>query len=237
VSTVLEGRGLKRSYGRVTAVAGVDISVSAGEVMGLIGPNGAGKSTVFELLVGLERPDEGTVFLGGREVTGWPLHRRARAGLGYLAQHPSLFPRLTVHDNLAVALRAVGRSPEDAGELLAGAGLAHLGEQRAGTLSGGERRRVEIARCLALRPRVVLLDEPYSGVDPAHVSALRAGIRDLAGQGVGVLVTDHAAQVVLSTCDRAALLDAGVVLATGSPHELAADPGARQRYLGQEFRL
>ena len=232
----LEASGLARRYGNVAAVGGVDLEVAPGEVVGLLGPNGAGKSTTFRLLAGLERPDAGWVRLGGTDVTRWPLHRRARAGLGYLPQHPSVLPRLTAGENVALALRG-GERIERARKLLREAGLGDLVDRRAGSLSGGERRRTEVVRCLGLGPKVMLLDEPFAGVDPAHVRGLQEMIRGLAGEGVGVLLTDHAVHAALRTCDRAYLLDSGVVRVAGSPATVANDPFARERYLGEDFRL
>lgn len=233
----LRGAGLVRRFGQVTAVAGVDLTIGVGEVVGLLGPNGAGKSTTFKLLAGLERPDEGTVHLGGQDVTRWPLHQRARAGLGYLPQHASILPRLSVRENVVVALQSVKRPATDADALLEDAGLARISERRSGALSGGERRRLEVARCLALRPRVVLMDEPFAGVDPAHVRALQGRIRGLAASGIGILLTDHAVREALPTCDRAYVLDAGAVQVAGSPAEVAANETARRRYLGMDFEL
>jgi lipopolysaccharide export system ATP-binding protein len=229
---ILRATGLRCRYGDVVALDGLDLSAGAGEIVGLLGPNGAGKSTTFRLLAGLELPTEGSVELGGRDVTRWPLHRRARAGLGYLPQGPSVLPRLTAADNVAIALEARGRRRGDAHPLLAAAGLGQLSDRRAGTLSGGERRRVEIVRALALEPAVLLLDEPFSGVDPVHVDALQAAIRGVRDRGVAVVLTDHAVREALPLCDRALLLDAGRVLVEGPPAAIAADPLARSRYLG-----
>lgn len=234
---VLEARGLSRRLGTVQAVANVDLTVTAGEILGLLGPNGAGKSTTFKLLAGLEVPDRGSVHLGGIDVTRWPLHRRARAGLAYLPQYSSLFPRLTVAENLVVALKAVGRPAHDVAELLADDELEPIAGRLAGVLSGGERRRVEIARCLALRPKVVLLDEPFAGIDPAHLNALMSRIFRLAAKGIAVVLTDHQVREALATCDRAVVLDAGAVQVVGTPQEVADDPRARARYLGPDFRL
>jgi lipopolysaccharide export system ATP-binding protein len=170
-------------------------------------------------------------------VTQWPLHRRARAGLGYLPQQASVLPRLTAAQNVAVALASMGRETRDAPRLLAEAGLGALTDRFADSLSGGERRRVEVVRCLALRPCVVLMDEPFAGVDPAHVTALQERIRALAATGLGVLLTDHAVREALPICDRAIVLDGGVVQVTGTPEQVAADARARERYLGAAFRL
>jgi lipopolysaccharide export system ATP-binding protein len=234
---MLEASGLVRRYRGVLAVSDVSLGVARGEVVGLVGPNGAGKSTVFRILAGLERSDAGRVVLGGVDVSAWPLPARARAGLAYLAQGPSVLPMLTVAENVAMAVRAAGRPASDLAQLLAEHDLEPFAGRRAGLLSGGERRRVEIARAWALRPRVVLLDEPFAGVDPAHVSAIQARIRAMAAAGMGVLLTDHAVREALRSCDRAILLDGGVVQAAGTPAEIAANPRALDRYLGAGFRL
>ncbi len=235
--SVLRGEALRRSFGAVRAADGVDIDVGAGEVVGLLGPNGAGKSTVFQMLAGLQTPDSGRVWLGDSDVTGWPLHRRARAGLAWLPQHPSLLPRLSAADNVAVALHNLGRDPAMAREMLEAAGLGELCDRPAGVLSGGERRRVEIVRALALQPRVMLLDEPFAGVDPGHVARVRTRIRELATAGIGVLLTDHAVRDAMPTCDRVLLLDTGVVQVRGTPAQVAQNSRARDRYLGSDFRL
>ena len=235
VSVMLVAKGLVRSFGRTRAVNRVDISVDTGEVVGLLGPNGAGKSTVFGMLAGLIRPDEGEVWLGPKNVTGWPLHRRVRAGLGFLPQEPSVFPKLSVEEHLKMV---TSRSPADAPgveELLEQAELIHLRTRRAGRLSGGERRRLEIARCLAMRPSIVMMDEPFAGVDPIHVQRLQAEIRRLASNNIGVLLTDHAAWETLSSCDRVVLLDTGTVQISGTPETVKKDPNAVDRYLGTQF--
>lgn len=233
----LRATGLTKSFGAVRAVDGVSLEVHPGEVLGLLGPNGAGKTTVFRLLTGLETADAGQVALRGTDVTRWPLHRRARHGLGYLSQHASVFPRLTVRANIEAALQAVGESRSRAGEWLAQADLQEQADQLAGTLSGGQRRRLEVARCLALGPAVVLLDEPFAGVDPAHVGALRARIRGMAEQGLGVVLTDHQVREAMSVCDRVILLDAGRIQVEGTPEQVARSELARERYLGRDFSL
>jgi lipopolysaccharide export system ATP-binding protein len=235
VTAILEGRGLVRRYGAVVAVAGIDLVVEPGEVVGLLGPNGAGKSTAFRLLVGLDRPDAGRISLGGEDVTRWPLNRRARAGMGYLPQHPSVLPRLSCRQNLELALRARGDDAAGVTTWLEQAGLSALADQAAGTLSGGERRRLEVARCLATRPRVVLMDEPFAGVDPVHVAAIRHTIRSLADEGIGVLLTDHAVREALPSCDRVHLLKDGVVRLAGTPDDVAQSEWARAEYLGHDF--
>lgn len=234
---VLEGRGLQRSFGGRRVVAGVDLQVSPGEVVGLLGPNGAGKTTAFRILAGLLDPDGGTVWLDGQDVTAWPLPRRARAGLGYLAQVPTVFRGLTVAQNVRLALEARRVPAQRALPLLEEAGLGHLAQARAETLSGGERRRLEIARCLAQEPRVLLMDEPFAGVDPVAVADLQARVRGLAAAGLAVLLTDHAVREALGVCDRAIVLDGGVVQRAGTPQEVVADERVRARYLGDIFDL
>lgn len=233
----LLARGLTRAYRGRRVLDGLDVFVAPGEVVGLLGPNGAGKTTCFRLLVGLERADHGTVHLDGRPLDGLALWQRVRAGLGYLPQEASAFRRLSVEDNLRVALEARRADPGEAARLLDQAGLSHLARARAGTLSGGERRRLELARCLAGAPRVLLLDEPFAGVDPVAVADLQRRIRALARAGIGVLLTDHAVREALGICDRAILLDGGRIMVAGRPEEVAADPLARARYLGHDFQL
>ena len=229
-------RGLGRAFGGRRVLDGLDLDVAPGEVVGLLGPNGAGKSTAFKLIAGLERAEQGSVTLDGARLDGLPLWRRVRLGLGYLAQEPSVFRGLSVEENLRVPLERLGAAG-DVDRLLAEAGLEHLRSSVAGALSGGERRRLEIARCLASRPRILLLDEPFSGVDPVAVADLQRRIRALAQRGIGVLLTDHAVREALGICDRAIVLDGGRPMVRGSPAEVAADPYARARYLGEGFRL
>ncbi len=233
-SPPLSAAGLHKAYGGREVVSGVSFVVAAGEVVGLLGPNGAGKSTVFRLLAGAEMPDSGEVRLAGDVVNSLPLHARARRGLGYLPQEDSLFRDLDVHDNVLLALQSSGRRGSVA-EVLDRVGIASLQRRSVGGLSGGERRRLQIARLLAIEPLVLLLDEPFAGIDPIAISGLRSLIRSLAAGGVGVLLTDHAVRETLATCDRALLLDAGVVQVSGSPAEVAADAHARSRYLGADF--
>lgn len=232
----LVATGLARTLGGRRVLDGVDLAVPPGEVVGLLGPNGAGKTTCFRLIAGLDRPDAGTVSLDGKPLDGLPLWRRARLGLGYLSQEPSVFRGLSARQNLLVPLERLGEEAR-ADELLEEAGLSALADAPAGTLSGGERRRLEIARCLATRPRVLLLDEPFSGVDPVAVSDLQVRIRALARRGLGVLLTDHAVREALGVCDRALLLDAGRPMVWGTPEEVASNAHARARYLGAAFRL
>lgn len=212
---ILRAEGLTRRYGDHQALGGVSLAVRAGEVVALVGPNGAGKSTLFRLLSGLERPDAGAVFLGDQQVTEWPLHRRARAGLAYLPQGPSVIPELSAWENLALVTDAPGAA-------LARVGLARLESRRAGQLSGGERRRLELARVWAASPRVVLLDEPLAGVDPAHRQEVLAQVRALAEAGAGVLLCDHAADEALAVAQRVVSLEAGVVVAAREPASVAS---------------
>jgi lipopolysaccharide export system ATP-binding protein len=235
----LEARDLAVSFGGRAVVGGVSLAVLPGEVVGLLGPNGAGKTTTFRMIAGLVEPDAGEVSLDGRRLAG-PLHSRVRAGLGYLPQRSTVFRGLTVRQHLLVPLEArlgdrAARAAE-ADRLLAEAGLSALSAADASRLSGGERRRLEIARCLAGAPRVLLLDEPFAGVDPVAVGELTARIRGLADHGVGVLITDHAVREAMGVCDRVVLLDAGQVLIAGTPAEISADPRARERWLGQGYQ-
>jgi lipopolysaccharide export system ATP-binding protein len=232
----LEARGLRRRFGDRVVVDALDLELAAGEVVGLLGPNGAGKTTTFRMLAGLLKPHAGAVHLEGREVTRWPLWRRARAGLGYLPQEASIFRRLTVAENVAVALRAVGRTA-DPMALLASFGLADRAHARGETLSGGERRRVELLRALAARPKLLLCDEPFSGLDPRASAQMATHLRALARDGVGVLLTDHDVGQTLEVCDRLYIVAAGTVLLHGTPAEIAVDARARSQYLGDRFPM
>ena len=235
----LQALGLEKAYRGRTVVRGIDVHVEPGEIVGLLGPNGAGKTTTFRMLAGLERPDAGEIRLDEAPLGRLPLWRRVRLGLGYLPQEPSVFRRLTVHQNVCVPLETLGHPnvSAEADALLATAGLTPLAQQRAGRLSGGERRRLELARCLATKPRILLLDEPFSGVDPVAVADLQRRVRALAADGIGVLVTDHAVRETLGICTRAVVLDGGEVMVSGTPAAVARDPHARARYLGAGFRL
>jgi lipopolysaccharide export system ATP-binding protein len=238
VSEGLRASGLVRIRKGRRVVDGLDLAIEPGEVVGLLGPNGAGKSTCFRMILGLEAMDAGEVSLEGKPLGKSSLWQRVRAGLGYLPQEASVFQRLTVRENIQVALEASKtRSGPTCDEILAESGLEALGDARAGTLSGGERRRLEIARCLATRPRIVLFDEPFAGVDPLAVASLKERFRELADRGIGVLITDHAVHETLSSCDRAVIVDEGLVVARGTPAEVAAREIVRSRYLGLDFEL
>ncbi|MGE5584687.1 MAG: LPS export ABC transporter ATP-binding protein [Bacillota bacterium] len=234
-------RDLVKSYGRRKVVQGVSLEVEQGEVVGLLGPNGAGKTTTFYMIVGLEAAQEGTIALGGRDVTSLPMHRRARLGLGYLAQEPSIFRKLTVEENILAVLELVGlpqaarRSRLDG--LLDELAIGHIRRQMGYTLSGGERRRVEIARTLATSPRFILLDEPFTGVDPIAVADIQEIIARFRRQGLGVLITDHNVRDTLSIVDRAYIMHQGKILVSGDAASIADDPTARKFYLGERFTL
>ena len=219
----------------------MSLSLVGGEVVGLLGPNGAGKTTTFYMLVGLIQPDEGTVWVADRDVTGLPMYRRARMGISYLPQEASVFRRLTVEENLYGVLELLGVRWPDAStkvsELLEEFGLARLRRQRAETLSGGERRRLEIARALVSDPRFLLLDEPFAGIDPITVLDVQRLIRHLRNKGFGILITDHNVRDTLKITDRASIIKDGKVFASGDPETLAKDPLVRQVYLGEEFQL
>ncbi|MBR1837736.1 MAG: LPS export ABC transporter ATP-binding protein [Kiritimatiellae bacterium] len=237
----LEAEGLKKSYKGRPVVRGVDIHVDKGEVVGLLGPNGAGKTTSFYMILGLVRPDEGTIRFRGADVTRHAVYRRARAGLGYLAQEPSIFRKLTVQQNIQAILETTKLSRKERKarleELLARFDLAKVRKQYAYTLSGGERRKLEIARALVQNPQILMLDEPFAGVDPVAVEGIRAIVRDLKADGIGVLITDHNVRETLSIVDRAYILIDGQVIKEGGVDEIVNDPVVRSRYLTDDFHM
>lgn len=238
----LKARNLTKIYRRRQVVGGVSIEVKRGEVVGLLGPNGAGKTTCFYLIVGLLFPDRGKIFLEEKEITREPLHRRARLGIGYLPQEPSIFRQLTVEENLLAVLELREELTSDqrqlfAEELLQMFHLDRLAQQKALTLSGGERRRLEIARALALEPKFLLLDEPFAGVDPISIDEIKQILSDLQKQQIGILITDHNVAAALSICQRAYILDRGEILAQGVPEEILQHEKVRQVYLGEHFHL
>jgi len=235
----LEARDLVRIYGNRRVVDGLSLSVDEGEILGLLGPNGAGKTTTFYMMIGFVAASAGRVVLDGRDIGALPFYRRARLGIGYLPQEPSVFAHATVRDNLLMALEI--SMPDKAGiidrcdSLLTEFRLESLQRQTARTLSGGERRRLEIARSLASRPRYVLLDEPFSGIDPITVAELQEEIRSIRDRGLGIVITDHNVRDTLSITDRTFLIDQGKPLAHGTPEEILANPMARRAYLGDRF--
>ena len=238
----LAASGLIKRYGRRKVVDGVGLRLEPGEIVALLGPNGAGKTTTFYMMVGFVRPNSGTISLSGRNVTNWPMHRRARHGLGYLAQEPSAFRKMSVRDNLLAILEFQGISRKEqeakAQELLEEFGISHLASQRADTLSGGERRRLEIARSLTTDPQFILLDEPFAGVDPKSIREIQLLIADLRERrGLGVLLTDHSVRETLAIADRVYLMFDGKVRFSGTPDEFAEDDDVRNYYLGSDFKL
>lgn len=240
-SPVLEARDLSKAYQRRTVVNAVSILVTGGEVVGLLGPNGAGKTTIFSIVVGLVAPDAGSVLLDGQDITTLPMYRRARRGLGYLPQEASVFRKMTALENLLAILETLpgerATREETAHSLLDRFKLSHLAHAVADTLSGGERRRLEIARALTLSPRFMLLDEPFAGIDPITVLDLQQVIRDLAAAGIGVLITDHNVRDTLAIVDRGYIIHTGSIFRTGSPAGLSSDAEVRRVYLGERFRL
>ena len=240
-ATLLRAECLTKSYAGRRVVCDVSIEVHAGEVVGLLGPNGAGKTTTFYMIVGLTRPDAGTVFLNGEDVTALPMYERARRGVSYLPQEPSVFRKLTVEENIRAILETLDLSPEERGErcrrLLDELGIARLARNKAYSLSGGERRRVEITRALVISPSFMLLDEPFAGIDPIAVVDIQNIVTQLKERGIGVLITDHNVRETLGICDRAYILNEGTVLEEGVPARIAESPRAREIYLGEKFRL
>jgi lipopolysaccharide export system ATP-binding protein len=239
---MLVAEGLRKSYRSRAVVRDFGLTLDAGEVVGLLGPNGAGKTTCFYMIVGLVPADAGKIVLDGRDITGDPMYTRARLGVGYLPQEPSVFRKLTVSDNLRLVLELREDLDESGRErelnsLLDELQIGHVSTQIGASLSGGERRRVEIARALAAKPRLMLLDEPFAGVDPISVGEIQRIVRHLKSRGIGVLITDHNVRETLGICDRAYILNEGSVLAQGAPDALLANPDVRRVYLGEAFRL
>ncbi|WP_291520557.1 LPS export ABC transporter ATP-binding protein [Acidithiobacillus sp.] len=241
MSGLLQAQSLFKSYRRRAVVRDVSVQVAAGEVVGLLGPNGAGKTTTFYMMVGLVRPDRGHIFLQQRDITALPMHERARMGLGYLPQEPSVFRQMSAADNVLAVLETLPLSKVERQErleqLLSDLHLHPLRDTKGHSLSGGERRRVEIARALAMGPRFILLDEPFAGIDPISVLEIQRLIQDLRGRGIGILITDHNVRETLGICERAYILHDGKVLTAGSPQEIVDDPMVRQVYLGDQFQI
>jgi len=237
----LEALGLVKTYGGRVVVQDLSLKVAPGEVVGLLGPNGAGKTTAFYMVTGLVAPDAGRVQLNGEEITGLPMYVRARKGIGYLPQEASIFRRMSVGENLDAVLERMPLASRDRArrrdELLEEFGVAHLASARAYTLSGGERRRVEIARALAAAPRHLLLDEPFAGIDPIAVSDIQGIVEALKAKGIGVLITDHNVRETLQITDRAYIIYQGTILESGTPRQVAESPHVRRIYLGERFTL
>lgn len=237
---LFEAKDLTKYYGHRAVVNKVSFSVNRGEVVGMLGPNGAGKTTAFRMSIGLIRPAQGKVFFDDREVTKWPMYKRARAGMSYLAQEPSIFQRMTVRDNLLSILEMQQFKRKErqrkAAEMLDEFGLTHLADHSADTLSGGERRRLEIARALCIEPSLILLDEPFTGIDPIAVNELQELVGGLKYRGIGVLITDHNVLEALRITDRAYILSEGEIISHGTSEELLEDPVARRAYLGYRIQ-
>lgn len=239
--SVLTTKNLFKSYSRRKIVNDVNIHINSGEVVGLLGPNGAGKTTSFYMVVGLVDVDKGSVFLDDTDITHHPMHQRAQLGIGYLPQEASIFRKLTVNENITAILETRSLSKQERTdrlhELLSELQIEHIQDSLGISLSGGERRRVEIARALAAEPRFILLDEPFAGVDPISVIDIQKIIKQLTQKGIGVLITDHNVRETLGICDRAYILSAGQVIAEGSPEQVLNDKQVKDVYLGQNFRL
>ena len=239
---MLTAKGLRKRYKQREVVADFGLTLQPGEVVGLLGPNGAGKTTCFYMIVGLVAADAGTIELDGQDITAQPMYQRAKLGVGYLPQEPSVFRKLSVADNIALVLELrpdldeAGRRNE-LGALLEELQITHVADQLGASLSGGERRRVEIARALAAKPRLILLDEPFAGVDPISVGDIQRIVTHLKNRGIGVLITDHNVRETLGICERAYILAEGAVLAQGSPAQILDNPDVRRVYLGDTFKL
>ncbi len=239
---MLSATGLQKSFRGRTVVRGFEFSLDKGEIVGLLGPNGAGKTTCFYMIVGLIPADAGTILLDDVDVTEMPMHERARLGVGYLPQEPSVFRRLSVADNILAILElrndldGAGRTAE-LETLMDDLQIGHIADQKGVSLSGGERRRVEIARALAARPRFMLLDEPFAGIDPISVVDIQRIVLQLKSRGIGILITDHNVRETLGICERAYIMSEGAVLAQGAPAEILANEQVREVYLGREFRM
>jgi lipopolysaccharide export system ATP-binding protein len=241
MSMILRAENLVKRYRSRTVVQDVSLQVRQGEIVGLLGPNGAGKTTSFYMIVGLITPNEGQIFLDSEEITSLPMYKRAQKGIGYLAQEASVFRKLSVEDNIRAILQTTGLSKSDQKKklesLIEEFHLGHVRKNRGDLLSGGERRRTEIARALAVNPKFILLDEPFAGVDPIAVEDIQSIVLDLKRRNIGILITDHNVQETLSITDRTYLLFEGKILKSGTAEELAADPQVRKVYLGEKFEL
>jgi lipopolysaccharide export system ATP-binding protein len=237
----LRAESLTKAYRKRTVVDGVTVEVCAGEVVGLLGPNGAGKTTTFSMIVGITRPDSGSIFLDGENITELPMYKRARKGISYLPQETSVFRKLSVEENIDIVLEALSINGEERVRrrkaYLEELGIDHLAKSQAVVLSGGERRRVEICRARVMNPSFMLLDEPFAGIDPIAVADIQGIIADLKERGIGILVTDHNVRETLGICDKAYILDKGIVLEVGDRDTIASSKKAREIYLGERFAL
>lgn len=237
----LRAMNLVKSYNKRPVVKGVSLEVESGKIVGLLGLNGAGKTTTFYMITGLIEPDGGNVFLNDADITDWKMHERARGGVAYLPQEPSVFRKLTVEENIMATLESLPITPNERKvrlqTLLDEFSLNHVSKQQTFTLSGGERRRVEVARALALNPSFILLDEPFAGVDPLAVADIQKMILSLKQRGIGVLITDHNVRETLSICDWGCILSEGVIFEEGTPEQIANSPKAREKYLGENFKF
>jgi len=238
---LLETKGLVKTYGGRRVVNSVDINVKRGEVVGLLGPNGAGKTTTFYMITGVIQPDEGEIIFDRQDITKIPLHMRARCGIGYLSQDPSIFRKLTVEENIKAVLETLGFCPRErerrCDELLNELKITHLRDAKAYTLSGGEKRRVEITRALVTNPMFLLLDEPFSGIDPIAVAECQEIIKELKRKGLGILLTDHNVRETLTITDRSYIMADGKILISGPVEDLISSPKAREIYLGEKFTM
>lgn len=240
-SSLLETRGIIKEYRRRRVVDQVSLQVRSGKVVGLLGPNGAGKTTTFYSIVGFVRPDGGSIYLDGEDITNLPIHKRARKGITYLAQEPSIFKKLTVEENIRIVLEPLGLPKNEISnrieELMVELKIEHLADNKGHALSGGERRRVEIMRALATRPRFILLDEPFAGVDPLSLADLQQIIRDLKKKGLGILISDHNVRETLQVCDFAYIMSNGQILTSGVAEDIIESEVARKMYLGANFTM
>jgi lipopolysaccharide export system ATP-binding protein len=241
LATALRAENLRKSYRSRCVVNNVSIVVSPGEIVGLLGPNGAGKTTTFYMVLGLERPDAGRILLGELDITRLPIHKRARSGISYLPQEASVFRKLTVEENILAILETLKLTRHERHEkleqLIEDFHLGHVRRNKGYALSGGERRRTEIARCLTIEPKFILLDEPFAGIDPKAIDDIQQIIAGLRDRGIGVLITDHNVREALAITDRAYIINEGQIFRAGTPHELTTDPEVRRVYLGDKFRM
>ncbi len=245
MNNFLKVENLKKTFGKKEAVKGVSFNIKSGEIVGLLGPNGAGKTTTFYMMIGIVKPDSGRIFLDNNDISSLPIYKRARLGLGYLPQEPSIFRKLTVRDNLKAVLEikytdnreALQNIDDEVNSLLKEFNLLEFADREGYKLSGGERRRAEIARAIALKPIFMLFDEPFAGIDPLAVMELKKTIKQLKDKGIGVIITDHNVRETLSITDRAFIIHNGTLLAEGTPENLVNNPVVRESYLGKEFNL